>query len=96
MLNFFGSIGNISEYISSFLDPEPYHEKYAEALQVSVESIQDVYEVCSIPDLEKETLVTDIPLESELLKNKYIYLSNNKKSIHEWDRKKYDDNLITI
>jgi hypothetical protein len=40
--------------------------------------------------------MTDIPLESELLKNKYIYLSNNKKSIHEWDRKKYDDNLITI
>lgn len=83
ILNFFGNIGNISEYISSFLDPEPYHEKYAEALQVSVESIQDVYEVCSIPDLEKETLITDIPLESELLKNKYIYLSNNKKSIHE-------------
>ena len=83
ILNFFGSIGNISEYINSFLDPAPYHEDYAEALQVSVESIQDVYEVCSIPDLKKETLKTEILLESELLKNKSIYLNNNKTKIHE-------------
>ena len=79
ILNYFGTAGNISEYITSFLDPEPYHETYADALQVSVESIHDVYEVCSIPDLEKETLKAEFPLEVELLKNKYISLKNNSK-----------------
>jgi len=82
ILNFFGSVGNISEYITSFLDPEPYHETYADALQVSVKSIQDVYEVCSIPDLEKEKLKSEFPLEIELLKNKYISLNSNNKKIN--------------
>ena len=39
ILNFFGNVGNISDYINSFLDPEPYHETYADALQVPVKSI---------------------------------------------------------
>lgn len=82
IVNFFGTAGNISEYISSFLDPEPHHEKYADALHVSVESIQDVYEVCSIPELEKETLKTEFIPEIELLKNKYISLKKNNTKIN--------------
>lgn len=74
ILNFFGSVGHISEYIESFLDPEQYHDAYAEALDVPLESIQDVYEVCSIPDLKKETLVSEFSPEVELLKNKYLSL----------------------
>ena len=67
-------MGHISEYIESFLDPEQYHDAYAEALDVPLESIQDVYEVCSIPDLKKETLVSEFSPEVELLKNKYLSL----------------------
>lgn len=72
--NFFGTIGKLSDYIQSFLDPEDYHQSYADALEVDLETIQDVYEVCSIPDLEKETLVSEFPPEVELLKNKYLSL----------------------
>ena len=53
--NYFGSVGRISKYISSFLDPEEFHDDYAEAFNVSHELIQDVYEVCSKPDIDKET-----------------------------------------
>ncbi len=72
--NFFGTVGKLSDYIQSFLDPEDYHESYALALEVDLETVQDVYEVCSIPDLEKETLVSEFPPEVELLKNKYLSL----------------------
>ena len=74
ILNFFGSVGHISEYIESFLDPESYHEAYANALDVPIESIQDVYEVCSVPDIQKETLKSEFSPEVELLKNKYLSL----------------------
>jgi len=72
--NFFGTVGKLSDYIQSFLDPEDYHESYAKALEVDIETIQNVYEVCSIPNLEKETLVSEFPPEVELLKNKYLSL----------------------
>ena len=72
--NFFGTVGKLSDYIQSFLDPEDYHESYAKALEVDIQTIQDVYEVCSIPNLEKETLVSIFSPEVELLKNKYLSL----------------------
>jgi hypothetical protein len=71
---FFGSIGNISEYVLSFLNPEQYHEIYADALGVDVKLISKVYELCSIPDLKKETLFEKIPQEVELFKNNSISL----------------------
>lgn len=75
ILNYFGSVGNISEYILSVFDPEDYHDKYAEALDVPIKSIQDVYEVCSVPDLEKETLFAKVPEQIELFKNNSIHLN---------------------
>jgi hypothetical protein len=56
ILNFFGNKGNISKHVSLFLSPNSGHELYAEALGVSIKQIEEVFEVCSIPNLEKETL----------------------------------------
>ncbi len=52
---YFNSTGNISKYISSFLDPEKFHDDYAIAFNVDQKLIEDVYEVCSRPDMDKET-----------------------------------------
>lgn len=71
---FFGTVGNISEYVLSFLDPEEYHEIYADALGVELELINKVYELCSTPNLEKETIFEKVPQEVELFKNNSISL----------------------
>jgi|TARA_R100000084_G_scaffold109439_1_gene76827 hypothetical protein len=74
VLKYFGSVGKISEYIESFLNPLKYHEVYAEAFEISIETIKEVHEICSKPDLEKETLHEKIPAEVALLKNNSISL----------------------
>lgn len=74
IIKYFGKIGKTSNYIKSFLYPEDYHEEYAEALEVPIDSIKDVYEVCSIPNMEKETLIEKIPDELVQLKNNSISL----------------------
>lgn len=56
ILDFFGDVGPISEYIESYIYPEYYHEDYAAELAVALEDIQRVNELCSKPDLDKETL----------------------------------------
>ena len=61
-------------YITSFLSPDDAHENYANALGVDVESIQDVYEVCSIPDLDKETFHETNEILISLLNKNSIYL----------------------
>lgn len=77
ILDFFGNKGNISEYIHFFLSPNSAHKLYAEALDVSIKQIQEVFEVCSIPDLEKETLCfKKSKLLSEKIKNSSISLEN--------------------
>ncbi len=53
--NYFTSVGKISNYISSFLNPENFHDDYAEAFGVDQDLIEDVYEVCSKADIDKET-----------------------------------------
>ena len=74
ILNYFGKVGKISSYIKSYLNPEEYHEVYAEALLVHVDLIREVYEICSIPDVEKETLFEKIPDEVLEFENKSIHL----------------------
>jgi hypothetical protein len=77
ILDFFGNKGNISEYISLFLSPDSAHKLYAEALDVSLKQIEEVFEVCSIPDLEKETLCfKKNELFCEKIKNSSISLKN--------------------
>jgi hypothetical protein len=55
ILDFFSSSGHMLNVVTSFLSPDNVHAKYALALNVDVEEIQKVYEVCSMPNLEKET-----------------------------------------
>jgi hypothetical protein len=59
ILDFFSSQVKISKYVSGFLTPDSVHEDYALYLGVSVEAVQNTNEVCSPPDLEKETLVNN-------------------------------------
>jgi hypothetical protein len=72
---FFGKVGNISDYVMSFLNPDEFHELYAEALGVDINLIIKVHELCSPPDLEKETLSKKVPQEVELFKNNSISLN---------------------
>jgi len=77
ILDFFGNKGNISEYVSLFLSPNSAHKLYAEALDVSLKQIEEVFEVCSIPDLEKETLYfKKNELFCKKIKNSSISLKN--------------------
>lgn len=73
--NFFGGIGNIAGYVDSFLYPEDYHEEYAEHFDVELSLIEEVYELCTAPDLEKETLIEKVPMELEIFKNNSISLN---------------------
>tara|TARA_B110000196_G_C21145850_1_gene666576 strand:+ start:1259 stop:1843 length:585 start_codon:yes stop_codon:yes gene_type:complete len=76
--DFFGDIGTISEYIKSYINPEEYHDLYAEHLGVSLNTIEEVYELCSKPDIDKETLEINLP-EIELFKNKSLSLDSKPK-----------------
>ncbi len=71
---FFASNLKMSSYIEGFLYPELYHKDYADELNVDIEIIKDVHELCSLPNLEKETLKKKIPEEMKLLKNNLIPL----------------------
>ena len=74
ILDFFNSSGNMSDFIHSFLSPDNAHADYANALDISIEKIIDVYEVCSIPDIEKETFQEDNEILNSLLNKNSIYL----------------------
>ena len=79
ILIYFGRVGRISNYIQSYLDPEAHHETYAKELDVNLELIKSTHELCSPPDLLKETLIEKIPDEFALLKNNSISLEKNNK-----------------
>mgnify|MGYP003135787923 CR=1 FL=1 len=74
IVDFFGDKGKIAEYVHGFLSPSDVHDSYADFLGINVSTIQDVYEVCSPPDLEKETLVDNNSIIYELLKRDSISL----------------------
>ena len=76
ILDFFGKQDKISDYVEGFLTPEGVHEEYAEKLGVDIECIADIYEVCTAPDLDKETLIDNNHVITQLLKNSSIYLTN--------------------
>lgn len=77
-MTYFKNVGKISKNIKSFLYPEEYHKVYADAFKVKEEIIKEVHEVCSKPNMEKETLIEKIPLELELLNNNSVYLDKRK------------------
>jgi hypothetical protein len=60
ILGFFANNPSNRNLINSYLNPENYFKSYAEYLNVPVELMLEVGELCSIPDLEKETLKVDV------------------------------------
>ena len=64
------------QYIQGFLQPDEVHEAYAEDLNVNIEILEDVYEVCSAPNMEKEILIDNNVILTQLLKESSIYLTS--------------------
>tara|TARA_R100001460_G_scaffold89600_3_gene131138 strand:- start:719 stop:1270 length:552 start_codon:yes stop_codon:yes gene_type:complete len=55
VLEFYEEKGKKNKYVDSYLFPEEYHEMYADELDVDLSIVQDTFELCNKPDLEKET-----------------------------------------
>jgi hypothetical protein len=60
ILDFFDSNSGNYYYVNSYLFPIPHHKLYAELLDVPVELIKSVVELCDKPNFEKETLVLEV------------------------------------
>ena len=76
ILDYFNDDQKVSEYIHSFLSPQDSHDEYAEFFGISKDQIEDVHEICTPPDLIKETL-EDINYKlSRLLEDVSISLTN--------------------
>jgi hypothetical protein len=73
IIKFFGESGKIAEYIESYLYPEYYWEDYSELLNVNQEDLQEVGELCSKPDLQKEDFSSDCEL---IKKSLYLKIKN--------------------
>lgn len=71
---FFAKNLKMASYIEGFLYPELYHQDYADELNVNIKIIKEVHELCSVPDLIKETLKKEIPKDIGLFKNNLIPL----------------------
>jgi hypothetical protein len=57
ILKFFMANKSNYHYINSYLNPDQYFEIYAELLGVDERMLKSVGELCSVPDIELETLV---------------------------------------
>jgi hypothetical protein len=56
ILSFFRSHTKHFVYIQSYLEPEKFHGMYKEILNCKMSALKAAHELCSKPDLEKETL----------------------------------------
>jgi len=74
IMDFFNTKDAVSEYITAFLSPDAYHDQYAKFLNISITIIEEVYELCTSPDLEKETLINKNELMYNLLEKCSISL----------------------
>jgi len=66
--NFFEKDSGNYMYVDSYLFPERYFEVYSELLNVTVESLKKVGELCALSNLEKEMLIATV----ENLENRKI------------------------
>ncbi len=61
ILKFFDSNTGNYVYMKSYLYPDKYYEDYALCLNVEVNFLKDVGELCSKPDFIKEKLILNVP-----------------------------------
>tara|TARA_R100001463_G_C3517584_1_gene220536 strand:+ start:336 stop:917 length:582 start_codon:yes stop_codon:yes gene_type:complete len=54
ILDFFGKKGTIAEYVESYLYPEHYYEVYSELLNVPIELLEEIRELCDKPNQKLE------------------------------------------
>jgi hypothetical protein len=78
IIEFFKTKDDISEYINAFLSPDGYHDQYAKFLNINIAVIEKVYELCTPPDLDKETLINKNELMYNLLEKLSIPLDKQK------------------
>lgn len=68
--SFFDNTSANFVYIRSYLYPKKYFNDYAECLNVDIDVLEAVGELCNKPDLEKETLKTEaVTLENQEIIN---------------------------
>jgi len=72
ILDFFKNHPSHHTYLSSYLYPERFHTMYSEILDVKLEVFKQVHELCSLPDLNAETL------DAKILIN-----NNNQLNLHQ-------------
>ena len=60
ILNFFEKNSGNYVYVKGFLYPETHYSDYARILNVDIELLISVGELCDKPDLEKETLLIEV------------------------------------
>lgn len=60
ILKYFGNSDSNSVYIDSFLNPHKYYGIYSRLLNIDIENLKSVVELCDKPDIEKETFNSDI------------------------------------
>lgn len=74
ILVFFDKYSGNYAYMHSYLIPEKYFSNYAELLDVNVEDLIKVGELCSKPDLDKENLILNSADLSDINENKVLNL----------------------
>lgn len=60
ILAYFAKNSGNYAYIESYLFPDNHFKKYAELLDVTVDMLKSVGELCSKPDMEKEILLIEV------------------------------------
>jgi|TARA_R110001606_G_scaffold17735_3_gene68225 hypothetical protein len=78
IIDFFGDKEKAGEYIQTFLTPDESFESYAQYFKVDKDLLESIGELCSKPDIEKETLVNNNAVLYQLLKKDSIHLTKQK------------------
>jgi hypothetical protein len=75
ILTFFDKYSGNYAYMHSYLIPEKYFNNYAELLDVEPEMLIQVGELCTKPDIDKETLILEPADLGSIDENKLVNLS---------------------
>ena len=82
ILNFFDPQSGNFQYVKSYLHPDKYYSQYADLLEINVEILKSVGELCSKPDMQKEMLHLEIA-NLESIEESTVNLSNVKINNYE-------------
>lgn len=85
ILNFFDPQSGNYQYIKSYLHPEKFYDQYAELLNTDVELLKSVGELCTKPDLAKETLQLEIANLGDIHESAVNLLTNNLNTYEEFN-----------